>query len=360
MSVTPPRPHSRHEVSPSAVQMLQSMQAYPSVSILVNTTPGPRPDAGTTQRLRHLRDSVAARLQRENLFSTSSLIAKIDDLIEQASIVPCDQALALYANETHEQLVVLSVDVTERAVVDPTFATRDLVRALHRTPRHVVLVLAAGEALLFEGAGSRLVRAAGSKFPRVAPPTSHPGGKRTDAFLADVDAALGAYLRVHPAPLVVVGAEPTLSTFCGLSRNLGRLAGKVVGNHLHARLDVLSDRIAPRIEDYLRSRQAEALELFDTRTGQGRALVGIDAAWCAARWERPEMLAVEVDYFYPARVSQDGDTLEAAEDAEHPEVIDDCVDEIIERVLERGGWVALVDPGSLPDGARIALTLKST
>jgi len=157
---------------------------------------------------------------------------------------------------------------------------------------------------------------------------------------------------------VVVGAEPTLSTFCGLSKNLDRLAGKVVGNHVHVRLDVLSGRIAPRIEDYLRSRQEEALHLLGIRTGQGRARIGIDAAWLAAQRERPEMLAVETDFFYPARVSADGDYLDPAQDVEDPAVTDDCVDEIIERVLDRGGWVALVDPGSIPTGGRIALTSK--
>lgn len=352
------RPNPRHELSAASVLALQSMQACSSISILVNTTPGPRPGPETIQRLRRLRDEVAERLQRENFFSTTSLMAKVDDLIEQACLVPCDRAIAIYASETHEQLVALSVEVTERAVVDPTFATRDLVRSLHRTPRHVVLVLAANEARLFDGVGSRLTPATGSKFPRTVTATSRDGSKNNEGFLADVDTALGAYLRIHPAPLVVVGAEPTLSTFCGLSKNLGRLAGKVIGNHVHVRLDVLSGRIAPRIEDYLSSRQEEALQLLGTRTGQGRARIGIDAAWLAAQRERPEMLAVETDFFYPARVSADGDHLDPAQDVEDPEVTDDCVDEIIERVLDRGGWIALVDPGSIPTGGRIALTSK--
>jgi len=352
--------HPRHELSAASVLTLQSMQAYPSISILVNTTPGPRPDPETIQRLRRLRDDVAERLERESFFSTTSLMAKVDALIDRACLVPCDHSLALYVSETHEQLVALSVEVTERAVVDPTFATRDLVRALHRTPRHVVLVLAASEARLFEGVGSRLTPASGSKFPRTVTTTRRDGSKNHEAFLADVDSALGAYLRIHPAPLVVVGAEPTLSTFCGLSKNLGRLAGKVVGNHVHVRLDVLSGRIAPRIEDYLGSRQEEALHLLGTRTGQGRARIGIDAAWLAAQRERPEMLAVETDFFYPARVSADGDYLDPAQDVEDPAVTDDCVDEIIERVLDRGGWVALVDPGSIPTGGRIALTSKDS
>ncbi len=358
MTITTHRADARHAVSPAAVLTLQSMQAYPSVSILVNTEPGPKADADTLRRLRRLRDRVARRLQEENFFAIAGLLARIEELIEQAAAVPTDQALALFASEGHDQLVVLPVEVPERAVVDPTFATRDLVRALHRTPRHVVLVLAAGEARLFEGSGGRLTKATGAKFPRLAGPAHQPGRGRTAAFLAEVDHALGSYLRLRPAPLVVVGAEPTLSDFCGLSRNLGRLAGTVVGHHLHTRLDVLVDRIRPRIEEYLKSREAEALDLLGTRIGQGRALLGIDSVWHAAQWERPEMLAVETDFFYPARVSHDGDSLQAADDVEHPAVIDDCVDEVIERVLERGGWVALVNPGAIPDGERIALTRK--
>jgi hypothetical protein len=43
--------------------------------------------------------------------------------------------------------------VVDRTVMDPTFATRDLVRSLHRTPRHVVLVLTEHEARLFDPSG---------------------------------------------------------------------------------------------------------------------------------------------------------------------------------------------------------------
>lgn len=70
-----------------------------------------------------------------------------------------------------------------------------------------------------------------------------------------------------------------------------------------------------------------------------------------------ELLAVEEGFYYPARVSQDGERLTAATDVEHPEVVDDAVDEIIEIVLAGGGWVALVGDGRLRGRGRIALTL---
>ena len=59
-----------------------------------------------------------------------------------------------------------------------------------------------------------------------------------------------------------------------------------------------------------------------------------------------------------ARVSRDGDLITPADDVEHPDVIDDAVDEVIETVLRRGGWVALVQNGALSASDRIALTLR--
>jgi hypothetical protein len=109
---------------------------------------------------------------------------------------------------------------------------------------------------------------------------------------------------------------------------------------------------------YLRSRQQEALALLEDRTSAKRVVSGISSAWLAAQAERPEMLAVEEGYFYPARVDATGQLLSPADDIEHPDVIDDAVDELIEAVLHRGGWVALVEDGALAHHDRVALTLR--
>ncbi len=58
----------------------------------------------------------------------------------------------------------------EQPGVDPSFATRDLVRSLHRTPGHAVLVLNSREARLFEGAADQLRPARTSVFPLRDPP----------------------------------------------------------------------------------------------------------------------------------------------------------------------------------------------
>lgn len=356
------------------VVLLQSVRGYPCVSLLMNTTPSAALTGGEALRLNQLLAQASRRLRAEGPSdAAAAALTGLERLVDDAVGGPTSAALALYAGAHTALAMRLPVEVRERVVVDPSFATRDLVRALHRTPRHVVLVLSSREARLFEGAGDQLRPARTSAFP-LRDPLRDPvrddrrrqgDGARADredkntAFLRTVDRALTTYLRLHPAPLVLAGSKRALATFTGLSANLGRLAGSIPVNVTTEPLTVLAERIRPALESYLLSRQQEALALLDRRTGARRTVSGMTDAWLAARTEGPEMLAVEQGLFYPARISADGDLLVPATDVEHPEVIDDAVDELIELVLERGGWVALVDDGALAAHGGVALTLRS-
>jgi hypothetical protein len=294
------------------------------------------------------------------------MVSALEVAVDEAAAGATSAAIAIYLSPGTARTLHLPVPVRDRVVVDPTFATRDLVRCLHRTPRHVVLALSSAEARLFDGVAGTLRPAAGSAFPMRAErqPRSDASRPRlaasdTAAFLRTVDRALGTHLRVHPAPLVLVGPSALLAEFSRVSANVGRLAGTVAANVATDPLPELASRIRPILETYLLSREQEALDLLERRAGVGRSVSGMAACWLAARRERPEMLAVEQGLFYPARVSPDGDTIEAAWDVEHPEVLDDAVDELIEQVLERGGWVALVEDGALAVHGGVALSLRS-
>ena len=361
-------PSVRRPVAPPTAQqvvLLQAVRSYPCVTLLLNTEPAATMTSADAARLRALLDQAAQRLRAERVVDADALLATAERLVAQAAAEPTGTALAVFASSSMALTVPLPVEVRERAVVDPTFATRDLVRALHRTPRHLVLVLSSRDARLFEGAGDDLRPVRSTAFPMVDAPArqldqtrSSRDGSATVGFLRTVDRALGTYLQLHPAPLVLAGPSRVLATFAGLSRNLGRLAGQIPANVVHQPLAELAARTRPVLEAYLHSRQQEALELLDRRVGSSRAVSGMSSAWLAARTERPEMLAVEQGLFFPARLSGDGDLLLPATDVEHPDVIDDAVDELIELVLDRGGWVALVDDGALDAHGGVALTVR--
>ena len=358
---------ARRPGPPTAQQivLLQSVRSYPCVTLLLNTEPAATMRGADAARLRALLDSAAQRLRAERVDDLDLLLATAQRLVTEAAAAPTSTALAIFASSGMAVTVPLPVEVRERAVVDPTFATRDLVRGLHRTPRHLVLVLSSRDARLFDGSGDDLRPARGSAFPMVETGGRDDGQTRagrdtsgSTAFLRSVDRALGTYLQLHPAPLVLAGPSRVLATFTGLSRNLGRLAGQIPANVVQQPLPELAARARPVLERYLHSRQQEALELLDRRMSGHRAVSGMVSAWLAARTERPEMLAVEQGLFFPARLSGDGDLLLPATDIEHPDVLDDAVDELIELVLDRGGWVALVDDGVLEAHGGVALTVR--
>lgn len=373
MTVAPTAPPTQREAfpppppTPEQVVLLQAVTDYPAVSVLVSTTPSPVMTPADAAQLRGRVAEAVGRVRKERRGEPAErAVQALLGLVERATQAPTSAALALFASAEVAMAVPLPVAVRDRVVVDPTFATRDLVRALHRTPRHVVLVLNSGEARLFTGAADALRPVTRGAFPMQNDRPRRPAGARasakgadTAAFYREVDAALGTHLRLHPAPLVLAGPDRVVAQFRAVSRNLSRLAGVLDGNVATLPLPELVERCRPVLERYLLSRQAEALSLLEQRVGASRAVAGLPSAWLAARRERPEMLAVEEGLFYPARVSEDGDHLEPATDVEHPDVIDDAVDELIELVLDRGGWVALVEDGALAAHGGVALTLRT-
>jgi len=342
------------------------MRGYPAVSVLMSTTPAAAMSAADAQRLDVLVHRAVDRLLEEHLGGVQhTVVPALRELATRVQTEPTRQAVALYVSAATSRSVRLGVSVLDRVAVDPTFATRDLVRALHRTPAHLVLVFTAQDAVLLSGTDGTLRSATTRAFPvarrdfRRQDP-DHRGWREPDAgaFLRSVDRRLGAYRALHPSPLVILGPAGVVSAFTDTAKHAYRLAGVLPGNHVHASLPELAGRVRPVIERYLLSRERQALDLVASSGEQSRVAFGMPAAWLAARTQRPEMLAVEHGLYYPARLSADGDTLTPADDVEDPEVIDDAVDELIEVVLDRGGWVALVADGSLAEHHRVALVVR--
>lgn len=358
--------------APAHITALQQVREYPAISLLLNTTPAAQLTAADTRRLEALAATAVERVRAElQPAAAAPAVRRLNALLDQARHGVASKALAVYASASAEALIRLPITVRDRAVVDPTFATRDLVRALHRTPRHLVLTLNAGHARLYDAAADTLIPALTSAFPMYARTMEQPrrGRGRSDLprsaehteeldFYRQVDAALGAYTRLHPAPLVLVGDDRATAAFQRVSVNCGRLAGTVRGNLTTVQPSALTARIRAVLETYLHRREDEALALLDRRMSAGRVVSGMPAAWLAARAQRPEMLAVDESLYYPARLSDDGDTLIPADDAEDPGVIDDAVDELVELVLTRGGWIAFTRPGALDHHHGVALATR--
>src|SRR5690606_23584673 len=123
--LTPPRPMlSRPDEDDLAA--LMSVRGL-CVSILVTTSPGPRLSEADRQRIQaHVRD-VVRRLELEPDQGQAAVLAsRMRTAVDRASRMPADAALAIYVADATIRVFHLPVQVEDRVVIDPTFATRDL------------------------------------------------------------------------------------------------------------------------------------------------------------------------------------------------------------------------------------------
>lgn len=325
----------------------------------LNTVPTNPKTAGRTRRISPVTNEITSQIISQAPASAAPQIAPdIPLAIDPGPVLGV--ARDDLTDITVAEPVRLPVEVDDRAVIDPTIATRDLVRALHRTPRHVVLVFSGHRVALFDGGGGRLAPVASTTFPMELPALdvgAQDGGSLRSA-LAAVDLALGSHLQLHPAPVVLAGPQKIVLAFWSVSRNTARLAGTVYGGFDAAPTAELARRTRPVLNRYLDSHQHAALALLEDRAGDQQVASGITSVWHAAHTQQPETLLVEDSYRYRARLSADGDAVTPADDATAHEVIDNLVDELIQTVLARGGSIVLAPDGALPEHDRVALTLR--
>jgi hypothetical protein len=349
---------------------LQAVRDYPCASVLMSTAPGAALTSADAARLDRLVAAAGRRLRTEAAHhSIEPVLARLQRLAADARTVPAGRAVALFASFHHDALVSVPVDVVDRVVVDPTFATRDLVRALAARPRFRVVVVSDRAVRLLEGTAGGLVEF-DLRVPAVAvsPSAARGAGGRRGRAGGDerrrhgtvrfrhAAAAVRARHTADPLPLVVAGVMRQITAWTSVLGDL-EIVGTIAGNHDTTPIGRLDALATPVMDAHRRDERNAALARL-AATDPARSALGIDSVWTAAGCGRIELLCVEEGYVYPARPDHARGRLQPDDDLERPEVLDDAIDEIIEMVRLGGGHVVTVRDGALEGCGRIAARLR--
>lgn len=346
----------------AAVRRLQAASGYPMISVLLRTTPGATMADDDRRRLAALVEHAGARVERElGTTVAASLTQPLRELAARAADRPAARSLALFVGEDVVEGYRLTVPVEERTVVDPTFATRDLMRALAAHPPVRVLALAADGARLFLAAHDQLTEVEEPELPE--PPLdehpdrrghqhqaelSHRRAVHVDRFLRAVDDALRTDPVLGHLPLVVAAAEPILGRF----RNLARtpIVGTVRGHHLRRPIRDLAAAVQPVIRAHVDAETRRDLARLTDAADRHQARVGLGEVWAAALDHQVHLLLVDQAYRVAGVPTDDGRAVLTHPDPEAPGVLDDAIDELIEMVHRAEGRVRFVPTDSLPHG----------
>jgi hypothetical protein len=330
---------------------LQGLRAYPSVTVLLNTTPNVVFSPAYTAAANRMLDTVDRRLNGDVAPDVhQTVIAALSDLIDEQQTQPCTQAIALCVSPEYSAALRLGRPVSERVVIDDTFATRDLVADLNRTALYRVVTISDRKARVLVGDRRRLVEERNDNWPL---------DRDTDLSAAMWTRRVNEQLRAeearHPLPTVIAGVQRSIRGI--VEPGMFRSVGVVPGNHDRSSWMGLHTAAWPLVSDWLRTDQTRAMEQLDSAISAHRYAGGIDEIWPLANEGRVELLVVEDDYQLAARLD-DNHQLQPTDDREAADVNDDVVDDTIEAVLRHGGQAVFVGDGVLDDHQRIAAILR--
>jgi hypothetical protein len=355
---------------------LQAHRSHPSLSILLpthRTAPDNRRDPIL---LKNLVTEATNRLEAEvGKRGAAPLLRTLEAQIAGVDLQHALDGLAIFVSAEHAGAYLLPVPLEPRVVIDETFATRDLVFAMNRSPRYWVLALSEQPTRLYEGARETLLEVRGGGFPMTH---GGPGGSTAlpkginvsryedehhQQFFRRVDGALATYTKADPLPICVVGVERWLSHFQSVTTQ-GGIVATLKGNHDQTPAHELGKLVWPVVAEALSSKRSRALQTLATAVGAQRTASGLGEVWRRAQEGRAELLLVEENYHQAGRLDPASGQLHLTDAVGDGEAgsdgagMADAVDEVIEAVLAKGGEVVFVDDGALAQHQRVALTLR--
>ena len=359
---------NRHDVA-----LLQAVRGYPALSILLPTHRSAPDNKQDPIRLKNLTTQATDRLVAEfTKREVQSLLGNLEAAVREVDFRYTLDGLALFANSDFARSFVLPFRLAERVAIDETFATRDLVFAMNRSPRYWVLALSEKPTRLYEGARDTLVEVRDLGFPMVheGPGGSAPlpGGfgvrksayrdEQQRKFFRQVDSGLAAAMADDPLPLVLVGVERNLTFFSEVTAYRAAIVASLTGSHDRTSAHDLGKLVWPLAEAGFAGRRASVLQELDDAVKARKVASTVGEAWRMAREGRGALLLVEEDFHYPARLDESGVHLLPSDGAGGPGALDDAVDDLIETVLGKGGRVVFVDDGALAAHDQVALILR--
>jgi len=229
------------------------------------------------------------------------------------------------------------------------------------TTHYYVLSLSEQTSMLYEAFRDTLIDIQNKVFPIESSTdmsvTIEPSLRNSQLreFIRAADQHFDHYFKQDPLRLIVVGEKEHLSIFGSLTSHQDVLIGSVEGRYTATTPHDLGKIVWPIVKKAMAGTGEKARRGLDAAEHPQNVVSGIDAVGHLAGSETGGTLFVEEDYRMKGGIREMDHSLITPQDLDIQEAMDDVVDVVIEKVLEKGGNVIFLENGALAKFQRIAL-----
>lgn len=350
---------------------IKNIQGEACVTIICSTHRTHPENEGDPLRLKNLVKNAEERLYNdyEKRF-VWPIMEKLDDLVEKLDHRENLESLIIFVNPEMVEFTRLAIKVTDRVVIDDTFATRDLVRAEHEQEAYYTLVLSRSEARLVEAMNDKAIVEIKGSFPykngtlfntsKQERNTAGSDEKLIEEFFNRVDKEVQAAIKNHPLPVMIIADERNYTHYMNIAGRKEMYMGYLNKNRgdEEAKIHHIIDDVWPEVHEINRKRNAERVEELGRAVGSGKFLSDINDIWRAILEGRGQTLFVRKGYFKPGIIS--GNEIELVDKLERDQkgVCDDIIDEMIEHNLTFGGDTVFLSGDELDKFQNVALITR--
>lgn len=278
------------------------------------------------------------------------------------------ETLILFVNEHIAEYLRLPIHTANRVVIDKTFGTRDIVRALHSEIGYYILVLSRNEARLIEAFNDRVSEEITEGFPiqntalnpsqRAEAAIASRQTKLVREFFNRVDKALIAVHKKNPLSVLICSDEPNYAEYMQVADSKQIIAGHFAGgNRLREKAHHIVEGAWPVMKTINTNKNNQRLQELGQAVNTGRFATDFNEIWNAVNSGRGSTLFVKQGFFQPAKI--ENGLLELVPNARANEAnVDDVIDEMIERNLKSGGDTVFINGDELEKFNGLVLTTR--
>ena len=328
----------------------------PRVTMLLPFEPKMIPKGELDQRIK----AALGKGERQLLASHPAeealpILARMRHLLNGLNYSTHKRSIVAFASPDVEKLIYLDIPLEEKVVVDEPFYVRDIADGKARNVEYLVLLLSARQSKMYLGneSGLRMIKsntpqtvfACLNDVPERTANFSDPSDRREvmlDKFLRHMDDGLASILKAYPRPVFVFGDCRVTGHFASISRHTRHIAAYVRKDCLEETPQTLLTILQPYITQWDKIRQESAVQLVGKAMDGGKLSRGLAEVRRTARFNNTRLLVIEKGF----------------REGKGPDpgfFIGDAIDDIILKVLEKGGDIEWVDKGMLDEYEHIAL-----
>ncbi len=277
------------------------------------------------------------------------------------------ESLVIYANSDFTEFTRLPVKVEDRVIIDNTFATRDLIRAMHSESAYYVLVISKQQARLIEAFGDKVVEELAGEFPitsslyttdKAKLSTNKGQDNLTEEFFNRVDKQVLTTIKEHSLPILLATEIRNFSHYQKIADDKEFIIGYINGNRDNETAQKIISDAWEVMKVLTKDKNSSRIAELKNAVFQGKFLSDLSDIWKAIQHGKGKTLFVKQDYFQPVILEENTISIVDSSSHNEPNYIDDVIDEMIEFNMAFGGDIVFVEGDELKKFNGLALLTR--